>query len=42
VKEKHYGEVAQVFQVDSPYLDGGEKMDVDLGFRYEFCGVKWK
>jgi hypothetical protein len=41
VKEKHYGEVAQVFQMDSSYLDGREKMDVFEEFPCEFCGVKW-
>jgi hypothetical protein len=41
VKEKHYGEVAQVFQVDSPYVEGREKVDIDEELPYEFCGVKW-
>jgi len=41
VKEKLYGEVAQVYQVDSSYVEGREEMDVDEELPYEFCGVKW-
>jgi hypothetical protein len=41
VKEKHYGEVGQVFQVDSFYIEGRETVDIDEELPYEFCGVKW-
>jgi len=41
VKEKHYDEVAQDFQVDSFYVEGREKVDIDEELPYEFCGVKW-
>jgi len=41
VKKKHYGEVAQVFQVDSSYVEGREKVDINEELLYEFCGVKW-
>jgi len=37
MKEKRYGEVAQVFQLESSYVEGREKMDVDEELPYEFC-----
>jgi hypothetical protein len=36
VKEKHDGEVAQVFQVDSSYVERREEVDVDEELSYEF------
>jgi hypothetical protein len=41
VKEKQYGEVTQVFQVDSSYVERREEVDVDEELPCEFFGVQW-